>query len=58
MPTVDGSAGEGYGRVLLTFPALSTLRGIPLRIGEIRAGCVKTGFLHKYPAADAADIFG
>ncbi len=60
MLTIDGSMGEGGGQILRTALALSALKGVPFRIGKIRAARARPGLLRQHLAAvkAAAEICG
>jgi RNA 3'-terminal phosphate cyclase (ATP) len=51
---IDGSQGEGGGQLLRTALALSAVRGIPVRITEIRALRVKPGLQAQHLTAARA----
>jgi RNA 3'-terminal phosphate cyclase (ATP) len=54
MIRVDGSQGEGGGQILRTALALSALRGVPVRITEVRANRAKPGLQPQHLAAARA----
>ncbi len=60
MLTIDGSMGEGGGQILRTALALSALKGVPFRIGKIRAARARPGLWRQHLAAvkAAAEICG
>ncbi|MGC4067180.1 MAG: RNA 3'-terminal phosphate cyclase [Polyangiaceae bacterium] len=56
MFTIDGSMGEGGGQIFRTALALSLLKGVPVRITNIRAGRPKPGLMRQHLTALQAAI--
>lgn len=46
--TIDGSFGEGGGQILRTSLSVSMLKGIPIKITNIRAGRKKPGLMRQH----------